>query len=161
MLTAENCLLMSLAIYTIGHSTHSADAFLGLLAAHSIGAVADVRTIPKSRRHPHFSREAMEEWLGRSGIGYRHFPALGGLRRPNTDSINTAIRHPSFRGYADHMQTPEFVDGVAALETFRGRTSDDGDVRGSPVVAMSPPVARRCAFGTECESSAHFVVGAR
>ena len=109
---------MSLAIYTIGHSTRSADAFLGLLAAHSIGAVADVRTIPKSRRHPHFSREAMEEWLGRSGIAYRHFPALGGLRRPKTDSINTAIRHPSFRGYADHMQTPEFVDGVAALETF-------------------------------------------
>ena len=60
----------------------------------------------------------MEEWLGRSGIGYRHFPALGGLRRPRPDSINTAIRHPSFRGYADHMQTPEFDEGVAALEAF-------------------------------------------
>jgi uncharacterized protein (DUF488 family) len=107
-----------LVIYTIGHSTHSADAFLALLMAHSIGAVADIRTIPRSRRHPHFSREAMPEWLGPSGIGYRHFPSLGGLRRPRPDSINTAVRHASFRGYADHMQTPEFQYGVAALEAF-------------------------------------------
>src|SRR6476659_1442507 len=109
---------MPLTIYTIGHSTHSADAFLALLMAHSIGAVADIRTIPRSRRHPHFSSEAMEEWLARSGVGYRHFPSLGGLRRPRPDSINTGVRQASFRGYADHMQTPEFEQGVAALEAF-------------------------------------------
>jgi uncharacterized protein (DUF488 family) len=60
----------------------------------------------------------MEEWLGRSDIRYRHFPSLGGLRRPRPDSINTAVRHASFRGYADHMETPEFQQGVAALEAF-------------------------------------------
>jgi uncharacterized protein (DUF488 family) len=109
---------MSLAIYTIGHSTHTEDAFLALLTAHSIRAVADIRTIPRSRRHPHFSRDVMQEWLAGRGIEYRHFPALGGLRRPRPDSINTAVRHASFRGYADHMQTPEFQEGVAALEAF-------------------------------------------
>ena len=109
---------MPLTIFTIGHSTHTADAFLALLMAHGIGAVADIRTIPRSRRHPHFSSEAMEEWLAGRGIGYRHFPSLGGLRRPRPDSINTAVRHASFRGYADHMQTPEFHEGVAALEAF-------------------------------------------
>jgi len=109
---------MPLTIHTIGHSTHSADAFLALLRAHGIGAVADIRTIPRSRRHPHFSAEAMEEWLGRSDIRYRHFPSLGGLRRPRPDSINTAVRHASFRGYADHMETPEFQQGVEALEAF-------------------------------------------
>jgi uncharacterized protein (DUF488 family) len=109
---------MSPVIYTIGHSTHTAEAFLALLAAHSIAAVADIRTIPRSRRHPHFSREAMAEWLAATGVEYRHFPALGGLRRPKPDSINTAVRHASFRGYADHMQTPEFQEGVDALEAF-------------------------------------------
>lgn len=109
---------MPLTIHTIGHSTHSSEAFLALLKAHAIAAVADIRTIPRSRRHPHFSGEAMEKWLAESGVGYRHFPSLGGLRRPRPDSINTAVRHASFRGYADHMQTPEFHDGVAALEAF-------------------------------------------
>jgi uncharacterized protein (DUF488 family) len=111
-------IVSGLLIHTIGHSTHSADAFLGLLAAHEIRQVADIRTIPHSRRHPHFGREALETWLAANGIGYRHFPALGGRRRPRPDSKNTAVHHPGFRGYADHMQTPEFQEGLEALEAF-------------------------------------------
>lgn len=107
-----------MTIYTIGHSTHAADAFLALLATHPIGQVADVRTIPHSRRHPHFGREVMPDWLGQGGVGYRHFPGLGGLRRPRPDSMNTAVRHPAFRGYADHMQTAEFRNAVDALLIF-------------------------------------------
>jgi uncharacterized protein (DUF488 family) len=107
-----------LTIFTIGHSTRSAEAFLELLQAHGIRQLADIRTIPKSRRHPHFGQEQLAESLGANGIMYRHFPALGGLRRPRKDSINTAVRHASFRGYADHMQTAEFQAGVAALESF-------------------------------------------
>jgi uncharacterized protein (DUF488 family) len=110
--------LAPLEIYTIGHSTHRAEAFLALLAAHRIAAVADIRTIPQSRRHPHFGQTALQGWLAASGVDYMHFPALGGLRRPRKDSINTAVRHASFRGYADHMQTADFQEGVAALEAF-------------------------------------------
>lgn len=106
---------MDLTIHTIGHSTHSADAFLALLNAHGIRQLADVRSIPRSRRHPHFGKESLERLLTSAGITYRHFPALGGLRRPRPDSVNTAIRHPGFRGYADHMQTGEFDDGILAL----------------------------------------------
>ena len=108
-------------IWTIGHSTRSFDEFLALLEAHGIEQVADVRTVPKSGRHPHFSKEALDAHLADHHVGYRHFPALGGLRKPRRDSINTAWRHPSFRGYADHMQTPAFRAGLSALLDYAVR----------------------------------------
>jgi uncharacterized protein (DUF488 family) len=112
-------------IYTIGHSILPATAFVDLLAAHKIRQLADIRTIPKSRRHPHFVREALDAFLAGHAIVYRHFPALGGLRKPRADSINTAWQNDSFRGYADYMQTPAFEDGIADLLTFaqNGRTT--------------------------------------
>jgi uncharacterized protein (DUF488 family) len=105
-------------IFTIGHSTQSAAAFLALLTAHGIKQLADVRTIPRSRRHPHFGRDALDAFLASHGISYRHLPALGGLRTPREDSINTAWRHGGFRGYADYMQTEAFARGVGELLTF-------------------------------------------
>lgn len=113
------------AIYTIGHSTHSAEQFLALLRAHEVRQVADIRTVPRSRRHPHFHADALRTFLGAQGIAYRHFPSLGGLRKPRADSVNSGWRHPGFRGYADHMGTSEFAAGVAALLDFScgGRTA--------------------------------------
>jgi uncharacterized protein (DUF488 family) len=105
-------------IFTIGHSTHSADTFLELLKEHGIERLADIRTVPRSRRHPHFNSEALSAFLQQHGIAYRHFPALGGLRKPKRDSVNTGWRHPGFRGYADHMQTAEFARGVDELLQF-------------------------------------------
>jgi uncharacterized protein (DUF488 family) len=105
-------------IYTIGHSTRSAEAFVELLRVHAIGQIADIRTIPYSRRHPHFSKEVLESYLEREGFGYRHFPALGGLRKSRRDSPNTALRHPGFRGYADYMGTQAFTEGVESLLPF-------------------------------------------
>jgi uncharacterized protein (DUF488 family) len=105
-------------IYTVGHSTLPADRFLSLIAAHGVTQVADVRTVPKSRRHPQFAKEALEAFLREHGVGYRHFPALGGLRKPRKNSVNTAWRHENFRGYADHMETPEFLQGLEALLDF-------------------------------------------
>jgi uncharacterized protein (DUF488 family) len=112
-------------IYTIGHSIHPAEQFLALLLAHEVRQVADIRTVPKSRRHPQFNRDALDRYLHTHGIGYRHFPALGGLRKPRPDSINTGWRHPGFRGYADHMETAEFSEGLEALLAFAdgGRTT--------------------------------------
>ena len=105
-------------IWTIGHSTRTADEFVALLRGVDITGLADVRTIPKSRRHPHFAREALAERLAREGVAYRHFPALGGLRKPRADSPNGAWRNLSFRGYADHMQSPEFANAIAELLRF-------------------------------------------
>lgn len=109
---------MTGVIFTIGHSSRTADEFVTLLHTHGIGQIADVRTAPQSKRHPHFSRDALAAFLAAHGCSYRHFPALGGLRRPWPDSINTAWRHPGFRGYADHMQTDVFREGLTELAQF-------------------------------------------
>ena len=103
---------------TIGHSTRSADEFLALLRAHGVTGIADVRTVPRSRRHPHFSKESLSSFLQQHDIAYDHLPALGGLRKPRRDSQNGGWRVEGFRGYADHMETREFQDGLDALLSF-------------------------------------------
>ena len=108
-------------MWTIGHSTRTADEFLQLLHANAIDGLADVRTIPKSRRHPHFAGEALSARLKEEGIEYRHFAMLGGLRKPRPDSPNSAWRNESFRGYADHLMTPEFAAAVDELLEFGER----------------------------------------
>jgi len=57
-------------IYTIGHSTHPIDEFIGLLKMHGINAVADVRSDPYSRYNPQFNRENVQPELKRHGIAY-------------------------------------------------------------------------------------------
>ena len=65
---------------------------------------------------PHFAKAALEHALRERGIDYLHMPELGGLRKPNRDSINLGWRNASFRGYADYMQTPEFWSALGELE---------------------------------------------
>jgi uncharacterized protein (DUF488 family) len=105
----------ALTIWTIGHSTRTLGEFVGLLRAHRIEAVADVRALPRSRRHPHFSGQALAQSLEEAGIGYAHVPDLGGLRKPRRDSRNTGWRDEAFRGYADHMETARFAAGLREL----------------------------------------------
>jgi len=105
-------------IWTIGHSTRSFDEFLSLLRANRISRLADIRTIPKSRRHPQFGGEALDATLKEAGIEYRHFPGLGGLRKPLPDSPNTAWQNASFRGYADYMRTQPFLAALDDLLAF-------------------------------------------
>jgi uncharacterized protein (DUF488 family) len=99
-------------IWTIGHSTLPIDRFLATLDAHQIQVVADVRRFPGSRRHPHFAREPLQRALAEHGIDYLHLPELGGRRRARRDSPNTAWQSAAFRGYADHMDSPEFAIGI-------------------------------------------------
>ena len=108
-------------LWTIGHSTHSLEAFLGILRAHRIEALADVRLLPGSRRYPHFNREALEQSLTNIGLGYQHFPELGGRRKPRADSQNTAWRNQAFRGYADHMESGQFQHGMGNLQSLAGK----------------------------------------
>jgi uncharacterized protein (DUF488 family) len=104
-----------MVIYTIGHSTRSLDELVELLHVHHVNRLADIRTVPRSRRHPHFSADALGVSLPAQGVSYRHFPGLGGLRKPRKDSRNGAWRHEGFRGYADYMETASFRDALADL----------------------------------------------
>jgi uncharacterized protein (DUF488 family) len=95
-------------VLTIGHSTRALDKFIGLLQAHAVSRVVDVRTVPRSRHNPQFNQDSLPDSLKKAGLGYVHLPGLGGLRHAKRDSINVGWRNASFRGYADYMQTPEF-----------------------------------------------------
>jgi uncharacterized protein (DUF488 family) len=104
-------------VFTIGHSTRTAEELLALLAEHGVEVLVDVRRYPGSRRHPQFSCEALDATLAGAGIEYMHEPDLGGRRAPRKDSPHTAWRVEAFRGYADHMETEPFQ---AALERLIG-----------------------------------------
>jgi uncharacterized protein (DUF488 family) len=104
-----------MTVSTIGHSTHPIEEFIGMLQAHGIRRLVDVRTIPRSRHNPQFNRDSLPASLEAAGIGYRHMPGLGGLRHARKDSTNTGWRNASFRGYADYMQTPEFNENLNDL----------------------------------------------
>jgi uncharacterized protein (DUF488 family) len=112
--------MTTIDVWTIGHSTHCAEAFAALLAAHEIEQVADVRTVPKSRRHPHFHTDVLARDLPARGVAYEHLPALGGWRPARTDSPNGAWRNTSFRGYADYAMGDEFATGLAQLRQLAG-----------------------------------------
>jgi uncharacterized protein (DUF488 family) len=86
-----------------------------MLKAHDITLVVDVRSVPRSRHNPQFNKETLPAALKAEGLGYVHMPEIGGLRRPSRDSVNTAWRNKSFRGYADYMQTKEFTEQLLNL----------------------------------------------
>ncbi|HUX84788.1 MAG TPA: DUF488 domain-containing protein [Chitinophagaceae bacterium] len=105
-------------IWTIGHSTHPIGEFLDWLKAFRIALVADVRGLPGSTRYPHFNQERLAPALREAGMEYVHLPLLGGRRKVSRDSVNTGWKNASFRGYADYMQTPEFEEGLAQLQSI-------------------------------------------
>lgn len=107
---------MAARAFTVGHSTHELDTLAELLSRHGVTAVADVRRHPGSRRHPQFASHALAASLPARGIAYAHLPQLGGRRRPAPDSDNDGWEHASFRGYADHLTSDEFAEGLAELE---------------------------------------------
>lgn len=109
-------------LWTIGHSTRTFDDFLSLLRAWRIETLADVRTVPRSRRHPHFNTDALAASLPEQGIAYVHIPELGGFRKTRDDSPNMAWQNESFRGYADYMQTPAFEAALRDLIALAGES---------------------------------------
>jgi uncharacterized protein (DUF488 family) len=104
--------------YTIGHSTHSIEAFANLLLVAEVSYLVDVRTVPRSRTNPQFNKDAMPEQLGFYQIGYEHMAELGGLRgkqKAQPNSPNGYWENRSFRNYADYALSPEFTAGLEHL----------------------------------------------
>jgi uncharacterized protein (DUF488 family) len=59
-------------IFTVGHSTRTANELLVLLETYGVNGLTDVRTVPRSRRHPQFSADALATFLAAHGIKYMH-----------------------------------------------------------------------------------------
>ena len=111
-------------IYTIGHFTRSVDELIALLRENGVDLLVDVRTVPRSRFNPQFNTDVLPGTLAAAGIGYRHMPALGGLRhRPKgaPPSPNGLWRSEAFQAYADYAMTPPFG---AALDALLGLAHD-------------------------------------
>ena len=103
------------AIFTLGHSTLPIEQFIAVLESYGIKRLVDIRTIPRSRHNPQFNDATLADSLEARHLEYLHLKALGGLRRPQKDSPNTGWRNEGFRGFADYMQTEDFLNALAAL----------------------------------------------
>jgi len=111
-------------IWTVGHSNHPIERLVEILKAHSIERIVDVRRFPASRKWPHFNAPALATSLPAAGIEYVGISELGGRRKPRADSPHVAWRSDAFRGYADYMETEEFVRELArAMSLARERRS--------------------------------------
>jgi uncharacterized protein (DUF488 family) len=103
-------------LYTIGHSTHPIETFVALLSQHQIAVLADVRSMPGSRRWPQFNQEALSASVQQVGTAYEWFKALGGRRHSNiSNSPHSAWTHRAFRAYAEYADSPEFAAALAQL----------------------------------------------
>jgi uncharacterized protein (DUF488 family) len=111
------------SLWTIGHGKRSTEELVTLLGNEQIGLLVDVRRYPGSRRNPQFARGALEAELARHGVRYEWWGAvLGGRREP----VPGVSRHPAwhdaaFRGYADHMDRPEFREVFSQLLVVAGQ----------------------------------------
>jgi len=108
-------------VFTIGHSTHPVDDFIGLLRQAAVERVVDVRSMPRSRTNPQFNSEALSESLAAAGIGYSLLRALGGRRgrrQGAAPSPNQLWRNESFRNYADYAMSDAFRAGMQELKSL-------------------------------------------
>jgi uncharacterized protein (DUF488 family) len=102
-------------IWTIGHSNRTIELFIDLLKTNKIELVADIRTLPGSKRYPHFDQKNLLATLRGQAIDYVWLKELGGLRKLTQSDKNTAWKNKSFQAYAEYMGTDGFKQGIARL----------------------------------------------
>ena len=109
---------MTVTIFTIGHSRHTADDFLALLRAHAIERLVDVRSQPRSKWAPHFDEAALARLLDDRGVDYVVLGRqLGG--RPDGREF---YRQDGTVDYALRATAPDFAEGISQLVAIaRGR----------------------------------------
>jgi uncharacterized protein (DUF488 family) len=78
-------------VFTIGHSTHTAEMFLALLRDAGITAVADVRSAPYSRYLPQFNQDVLSRNLQAAGISYAFLGKELGGRPRERESYNNGV----------------------------------------------------------------------
>ncbi|MEQ8231123.1 MAG: DUF488 domain-containing protein [Gammaproteobacteria bacterium] len=103
-------------LHTIGHSNRDIETLLGLLAAHHVETLVDIRAFPRSRRYPQYDRATLASHLARADVRYEWAgDAFGGFRKPRRDSRHTALTDAAFRGFADYMESARFAAAIDAL----------------------------------------------
>ena len=108
-------------IYTIGHSTRPIADLIRMLKLNGVELLVDVRSVPKSRYNPQYNIESLEREIPAAGIHYVNRKGLGGMRKPDKNSVNAGWENASFRGFADYMQGSEFGENIQWLENSARR----------------------------------------
>lgn len=130
--------MCGLEILSIGHSTHSWEAFLGLLQAAEVTAIADVRSTPFSRRMPWFTEGNLKAGLKAAGIAYAPLgPELGG--RPSRADL--------------------YRDGIADYEAMAREPLFEAGLDRVIKGAGSHRIAMLCSEGDPCECHRCLLVG--
>jgi uncharacterized protein (DUF488 family) len=112
-----------ITIYTIGHSSHPAEAFLALLHRHGIELLVDVRSSPYSRYVPQANREALARALAADGISYRWLgDRLGGKPEGVVADYDELRASPAFQQGIDELM-------VLAAERRTAIMCSEGDHR--------------------------------
>jgi uncharacterized protein (DUF488 family) len=109
---------MSFDLFTIGHSNIPIDRFVALLRQAGVTAIADVRSVPASRRFPWFSKNNLAKRLAADGIDYTPMgDVLGG--RPRDERLYC----DGIADYEAMAREPHYLDGLARLtaEAVRSR----------------------------------------
>jgi uncharacterized protein (DUF488 family) len=102
------------AVFTVGHSHHPIEAFIALLRAHKIEALADVRSFPGSRRNPQFNQPALKQALSDAGISYHHMVSLGGKRE--SSPTPGSPKGGRLSRYIEYSKTEQFQLSLTQLE---------------------------------------------
>jgi uncharacterized protein (DUF488 family) len=101
------------SFFTIGHSNHEIDKWIGLLRQHEIEVAVDTRSSPYSKYVPQFDREPMQRALEQEGIRYLFLGAeLGG--RPADPAYYDTDGHVVYGRLCEDVR---FRAGIARLET--------------------------------------------
>src|SRR4051812_24196689 len=99
-------------LFTVGHSNHPVERFIGLLQPHGITALADVRSTPYSRFNPQFRREKLQAALAEVGIQYVFLGEELGARSQDPACYDATGRV----SYAKLAQTPLFQRGIERVK---------------------------------------------
>ena len=105
-------------IFTVGHSTHTIEAFVELLRAGRVDIVVDIRTVPRSRTNPQYNLDVLPKALSEWQIAHTRIGELGGLRKKSADvppHVNGFWQNQSFHNYADYALSDGFEDGLDRL----------------------------------------------
>ncbi len=145
---------MTLTLYTIGHSDHTPDEFIAHLKQHGVSVLVDVRSVPFSRRFPHFSKKSLWALLRENDIRYSYAgEKLGG--RPQDESLYHEVPDDDARAvaylkrvdYEALMQQTAYREAVARLLEIVADETQQG-----------ANVAVLCSEGNPRECHRHYLI---
>ena len=109
---------MGRTLYTLGHSTRSADDLVDILLAFGVTRLIDIRSFPRSRTNPQFNLDVLPATLHGAGVAYVALASLGGRRTKSKrmdEGANAGWEQRPFHNYADYAETAPFREGLQEL----------------------------------------------